>query len=88
MMVVKIEIWPGGKEGVAVEIGRMNVTNISDLAEVSNYAVEVSQVATPRLNVDEFHEMINLDGHPRRDGPWRLVKRVLDRLWPDQRTPR
>lgn len=84
MLVVKVEIWPGGNEAAAREIGRMEMANISDLAAVSDYSVQIVQAATPRLGVPAFNEQVTVEGHARRDGPWRLVKRALDRLLPIQ----
>jgi hypothetical protein len=36
MLVVKIELWPGGAADRAREIGRPRIANVSDLAEVSD----------------------------------------------------
>lgn len=38
MMVVKVELWPGGHEGGAREIGRLGLANVSNLKEVSKAA--------------------------------------------------
>lgn len=80
MMVVSIEIWPGGDESGSFEIGRMEVSNISNLAEVSDYHAHIVQLCTPSLNVNAMDKTVLVQGHPRRNGAWDLVRRVLDRL--------
>lgn len=39
MLVVKIELWPGGREQEATEIGRAAIVNVSGLADLSDYIV-------------------------------------------------
>lgn len=80
MMVVTIEIWPGGDECYSFEIGRMEVSNISNLAEVSDYHAHIVQRGTPSLNVNAMEKTVLVQGHRRRSGAWALVRRVLDRL--------
>lgn len=36
---MKVELWPGGREAEAVEVGRAVIANLSGLAECSDYAV-------------------------------------------------
>ena len=43
MLVVKVEIWPGGHEASAFEIGRMEVVNESGLSQVSGYSAHIIQ---------------------------------------------
>jgi len=80
MMVVKVEIWPGGDATRPYEIGRMEVANESNLAEVSDYSARIVQLATERLGVPAIDAEVTVAQHPRSDGPWALVKRVLDQL--------
>ncbi len=42
MMVVRIEVWPGGDGSRAKEIGRIEIRNVSGLADVSDYDVKTS----------------------------------------------
>lgn len=80
MMVVSVQIWPGGDESFRFEIGRMEVSNMSNLAEISDYHAHVVQQSAPRLDVDAIDRIVWAKGHPRREGAWALVKRVLDHL--------
>ncbi|EKU73163.1 hypothetical protein SAMN05518668_10164 [Sphingobium sp. YR657] len=78
MMIVKIEVWPGGVETAPREIGRMVIANLSNLAEISDYSVHIEQTETPRLHVPAIDTRVTVKTHPRRDGPWALVRRALD----------
>jgi hypothetical protein len=69
MLVVKIELWPGGAADRAREIGRLGIANVSDLAEVSDYVAV--------LQDDSGHESsVFLSGHRRREGFWGLLARA------------
>ncbi|GFZ93971.1 hypothetical protein [Sphingobium fuliginis] len=80
MMVVSVQIWPGGDESSRFEIGRMEVSNMSNLAEFSDYHAHVIQQSALGLDVNAIDRIVRVKGHPRREGAWALVKRVLDRL--------
>jgi hypothetical protein len=82
MMVVTVEIWPGGKADASYEIARMEVSNISGLAAVSNYSARVTQRATVDLGVQNLDIRASVDGHLRSRGPWFLIARVLQRVFP------
>ncbi|GAA2146519.1 hypothetical protein GCM10009844_22690 [Nocardioides koreensis] len=69
MLVVKVELWPGGDGARRREIGRLCLANISNLADTSRYLAvlwddngEVSSVV--------------LRGHRRADGFWPLLARA------------
>lgn len=70
MLVVKIELWPGGRESDAREIGRAAIVNVSSLAWVSDYIV---------LSRDDRGEgpQRMVGGHRRDDGFWRFISRAF-----------
>lgn len=39
MLVLRVEVWPGGDHGRAYEIARVGIANVSGLAPVSDYRV-------------------------------------------------
>lgn len=80
MLVVKVEVWPAGHEAGAFEIGRMEVVNESGLSAVSDYSAHIVQRETARTQVAAFDLRTQVRSHARTDGPWVLVKRVLDQL--------
>lgn len=65
MLVVTVEIWPGGSPLRKKVIGAMQLANVSQLAEVSNYEgyLDDSPVA--------------VQDHFRADGAWELVRRAI-----------
>lgn len=81
MMVVKIEVWPGGDESRAREIERLFVANISALADTSDYVYEFVQPGQPRTaaTLDQPDGLVT--DHVRSDGAWELTRRVLQHAW-------
>jgi hypothetical protein len=69
MLVIKVELWPGGNPARAEEIGRIAMANVSSLAEDSNY-VFVSK--DDRGNT--FSGMVR--NHKRSEGFWKLLTRL------------
>lgn len=69
MLVIKVEIWPGGDPNRAREIGRMGMANVSDLDETSDY-IFVSQ--------NDKGEVASglVEKHERAAGFWQLLSRL------------
>lgn len=67
MLVVKVEVWPGGDVRRAKKIHTIHIGNVSNLAPVSDYEVFV----------DGKPYMIR--GHKREDGALALIKKVLEK---------
>lgn len=70
MLLVKVEIWPGGSETHAREIGRVKIGNLSDLADVSDYMVIAYEG-------DTVVAESTVRRHRRAQGFWPLVARSL-----------
>lgn len=69
MMVVRVEIWPGGDPRLMYEIGLMTIVNTTPGAVgEATYEVMVD-VEPPSFEVK----------HVRADGAWALVKKALQR---------
>lgn len=66
MLVVSVEVWPGGDIRRRRAIGTASIVNISDLADTSDYEVYVDGEQYP-----------NVEGHVRSAGPWPLIARAL-----------
>ncbi len=66
MMIVKVEIWPGGRQEFAHEIHRLHIENVSDLAPVSSYDWWTSQGTKGHIK-----------RHRRSDGAWKLIDRII-----------
>ncbi len=58
-------------------IGSATVSNISDLAEVSDYYVQWSETAEPDLGIPESAGSFLIRGHRRRQTVWALAAKVV-----------
>lgn len=84
MLVVTVELWPGGDAYRSQEIANVQIANISDLDEVSDYLVGARGAAEPRLGIERVEKSFTIEGHPRRQNVFKLLKKVFDRLGEDQ----
>lgn len=69
MLVVKVELWPGGDSAQCRELGRVAIGNLSGLSAISDYAVVIWDSDGERTAV--------VRGHERAKGFWPLVSRAL-----------
>lgn len=70
MLIVKFEIHPGGSEERSHEIGRLELSNLSNLAEFSDYDVYA-------YLEKQAHCRFQIHGHERARGAFALVHRAL-----------
>ena len=77
MLVIRLELWPGGDEKRKREIGHAEVWNVSDLADVSDYWFEVRAVAGDNVGARQLYGKVKR--HTRSLGAWELVRRVRGR---------
>lgn len=82
MIVVKVELWPGGDESRKVDLGTAEIANISGLADVSSYSVRLLKGKAYSPNgAGQLYKEGRVDGYPRRDrrwGPWELLALALE----------
>lgn len=87
MIVVKVELWPFGRESEAEEIGRAYITNDgSGAPNRGNYDVEVCRRGTTEKPSDggTATRTGRVEDYPRRSyNVWRLVKRALKSAFPE-----
>ncbi|EHR03032.1 hypothetical protein [Bradyrhizobium sp. WSM471] len=78
MLVVTIEIFPGGFETSRRTIATLRIANESYLDDISNYRVVAMQSANPVTGqppgIAEFRVM----GHDRRQAVWALLQRACE----------
>lgn len=67
MLVVTVEIWPGGDQLRRHVIGTLNAGNVSHLAEVSDYLYSL-----------DGGDQTELTGHVRDEGAWELIRKILE----------
>jgi hypothetical protein len=82
MLVVRLELHPRGDAKRVREIGRIEISNVSELAPVSDYQFNVTFVR--RVGDGEVREIGygRVSGHRRDDGAWKLVQRVIEQIVP------
>jgi len=79
MLVVKVELWPGGDERRCQELGRMTITNQGGTASAKrgNYTIRLMRRGTS-ATVQQVAEVLD---YPQLSNPvWVLVKRALEAL--------
>lgn len=85
MLVVKVEIWPGGSKEDAYEVGRLSAGNITAYGEVCSYEIRLFDeggLVGGRQAAD-----FQVDGHHRSDGCWSLVHKTLTKAIDDGLLP-
>lgn len=73
MLRITVELFPGGFEPLRRPIATMDIGNVSDLAEISNYAVRATEGANHLTGTPPRHFEAEVKGHDRRQSVWRLV---------------
>ena len=77
MLRITVEIWPGGYERHKRVLASANVGNISSLADVSDYDVEISTAARMEPSWQSASEKSGfVRGHARLASVWSLVEKV------------
>jgi hypothetical protein len=76
MLRITVEIWPGGDETRAHAVAIANVANLSDLVDVSDYAVSVSEGHNPVTNTPPWSQRGYVFQHDRRTSVWALIAKV------------
>ena len=79
MLVVRVEIWPGGYELGKQEIAKMQVGNISDLADTSDYIAVWEEYGNEALGIPKSRNTVQIDGHARRSTVWSLLRKILEK---------
>jgi hypothetical protein len=76
MIVVTVSILPGGFEHRRRDVGTLRISNISDAARVSNYAVDVMELANPLTGAPARIGGCSVEQHDRMQSVWALVERA------------
>lgn len=81
MIVVKLELWPGGDESRAQDLGKAIIGNESNLADISDYSVYLLTGAKYSRNPGTIWRTGEVKGFPRTSyqvGPWELLFLALE----------
>ncbi len=80
MLVITVDIVPGGYEPHRRTIGSMRIANISKLADVSAYAVEVIEGANPLTGAKRRNAACTVLAHDRRQSVWALLAKASEEI--------
>lgn len=80
MIVVKVELWPGGNGRRAKAIGAMQIANVSGLADVSDYSVRAFEDASQVTGEYARHATFQVCGHSRKQFVFALVAAAARRF--------
>lgn len=78
MLVITLDLAPGGYESHRRTIGRMRIANISNLADVSDYSVDVMESVNPLTGSPARIASCRVTGHDRRQAVWALLSKAAD----------
>jgi hypothetical protein len=78
MLVITIDLVPGGKESYRRTIGSMRIVNVSNLADVSDYTIDVMEDANPLTGLPARTASCKVVGHNRRQSVWALLAKAAD----------
>ena len=78
MLIVTIEIAPGGAEALRRTIASLRISNQSDLADVSDYRIVAMQAANPLTAEPAGIAQFRVLAHPRRQRVWALIQRACE----------
>jgi hypothetical protein len=76
MLVIRVELWPGGDERFKTVLARAGIGNISNLADVSDYEIVASEGANPLTGTPAWKGRGLLHQHDRRQSVWALVAKA------------
>jgi hypothetical protein len=75
MIVVKVELWPGGDESRSESLGEAKIWNESNLADISDYGYLLKTEETPYQ--DGLLTCGDIKQHNRFQSVWSLVGKTI-----------
>jgi hypothetical protein len=76
MIVVTVTILPGGFAPLRRDIGTLRIANVSNLARISDYSIDVIEAANPLTAAPARIGSCNVEQHDRVQSVWALVERA------------
>lgn len=80
MLVVTVDLVPAGRESQRRTIGSLRIANISNLAPVSDYSVDVWEAANPLAGNRARMASCRVEGHARNRSVWALIGQAVAAL--------
>jgi hypothetical protein len=76
MLVITVEVWPGGSAWMRRRVAEMRISNISNLSTVSDYLVEAVEEFNPLTGDAPRTAECLVTAHARRQSVWKLLLRA------------
>jgi hypothetical protein len=76
LLVVTIDLVPAGNPELRRTIGTMRVANVSGLADVSDYAIDIMEAANPLTGTKPRNASCAVEEHDRRQSIWVLLAKA------------
>ncbi|MFG1349068.1 hypothetical protein [Xanthobacter autotrophicus] len=92
MLVIRVELWPGGDKARARTLAEASVTDMSGLSDVSDYHAMALEHGSDVTGLPDQAGGFMIAQHPRRSSVWLLVAKVAlraaMRFTPERRAAR
>ena len=76
MLLVTVTLVPGGLASRRRDIGTLQISNLTDLAGISDYSVDIVEAANPLTGTPSRVGGCRIDAHDRAQTVWALVERA------------
>jgi hypothetical protein len=80
MLIVRVELVPGGFEPMRRTIASMQISNLSGLADVSDYRVEAMEEANPLTGSPPRSAECIVHAHGRKQSVLALLQRACEEI--------
>jgi hypothetical protein len=78
MLVITVDLVPGGHQPRRRTIGSMRIANVTDLADISDYVVTVLEGANPLAGTPPRNGSCAVHAHDRRQSVWSLLAKAAE----------
>lgn len=83
MIVVVVELWPHGDESKARPLGSLALANVTQPGDLlDSYRMEMDEAGHAALGIPPLKKVDLIQGHNRKQSVWKLVKRAIDKAFP------
>lgn len=76
MLVVRVELWPGGDLTRAKVVASMKLGNVSNLADTSHYKVWAVENGASQLDIPPSASTFDIKRHNRKQTVWALLEKM------------
>lgn len=80
MLVITVDLVPGGYEPMRRTIAAMRIANISDLTEISDYQIVASETSNPVAGTPPRTVRCLVQRHARAQSVWALLAKASEEI--------